>query len=233
VSTRPQKIRYLSLYYDRLGESRHKFVLSLIDQFHVKRELSEKQWFFVEQLCDDIFITYLGPLRVKIENARTLFTLFEKASATLSQPKMHIEAGDLRIKLTYFVTKDDIPNIYVDAAKYENLQGAKEYLQEELGVTHNAERYLEPDGEYLGKLFRDEYYVSSDRSLRSAQEEVILALRINCIDPERMASLYGKRTGKCCFCSLPLTDMRSTFIGYGEQCARNYGLHYPKKSEVV
>lgn len=33
-------------------------------------------------------------------------------------------------------------------------------------------------------------------------------------------------TGHCCFCSLPLTDERSTAVGYGKVCADHFGLSW-------
>lgn len=45
-------------------------------------------------------------------------------------------------------------------------------------------------------------------------------------DPVNVAKKYGGLTGNCCFCSLPLTDERSTQAGFGPVCARNYGLHW-------
>jgi len=43
-------------------------------------------------------------------------------------------------------------------------------------------------------------------------------------DPAKVASLYGKLTGNCCFCSRDLTDQRSVSVGYGPICAGHYGL---------
>lgn len=48
-------------------------------------------------------------------------------------------------------------------------------------------------------------------------------------DPAATAARYGKLTGHCCFCSLPLTDERSTHVGYGKVCASNYGLPWGAK----
>ena len=50
-------------------------------------------------------------------------------------------------------------------------------------------------------------------------------------DPQGRAIAYGKRTGNCCFCNLKLSDPRSTFVGYGETCAGNYGLPWGEKDE--
>jgi len=44
--------------------------------------------------------------------------------------------------------------------------------------------------------------------------------------PEDVASRYGKLTGRCCFCGLPLRDERSTEVGYGPVCADHFGLSW-------
>lgn len=43
-------------------------------------------------------------------------------------------------------------------------------------------------------------------------------------DPARVAAIYGKLTGNCCFCQRELTDARSVTAGYGPVCADHYGL---------
>lgn len=44
--------------------------------------------------------------------------------------------------------------------------------------------------------------------------------------PEETAAQYGKLHGSCCFCSNPLSDERSTEVGYGPTCAKNFGLKW-------
>ena len=47
--------------------------------------------------------------------------------------------------------------------------------------------------------------------------------------PFSLAIADGKLSGRCCFCSLPLTDARSTEKGYGPICAQNWGLPWGEK----
>jgi hypothetical protein len=42
--------------------------------------------------------------------------------------------------------------------------------------------------------------------------------------PAETAAKYGRLTGYCCFCNTPLTDEKSTAVGFGPVCAKNYGL---------
>ena len=53
----------------------------------------------------------------------------------------------------------------------------------------------------------------------------IVALLVNfATNPAKVASLYGKHTGHCCFCARTLTDARSVSVGYGPICADKFGL---------
>lgn len=42
--------------------------------------------------------------------------------------------------------------------------------------------------------------------------------------PIETAGHYGRLTGRCCFCNLPLKDEQSTAVGFGPVCADHYGL---------
>ena len=55
----------------------------------------------------------------------------------------------------------------------------------------------------------------------SSLTALLTALATN---PAATAAKYGKLTGQCCFCSRPLNDARSTAVGYGPVCAKNYSL---------
>lgn len=48
-------------------------------------------------------------------------------------------------------------------------------------------------------------------------------------DPVRYAKEYASESGACCYCNRPLTDERSTEVGYGPVCAKNYGLPWGAK----
>ena len=43
-------------------------------------------------------------------------------------------------------------------------------------------------------------------------------------DPQGVAAAHGKTTGRCCFCNTGLTDPKSTAVGYGPQCAKQWSL---------
>lgn len=48
-------------------------------------------------------------------------------------------------------------------------------------------------------------------------------------NPVEFVAAAGKRTGRCCFCRLKLTDPRSEEMGYGRICSRRFQLPWGKK----
>jgi len=59
---------------------------------------------------------------------------------------------------------------------------------------------------------------------RGAPADLGARLRAFAADPAGVAAEFGRLHGKCCFCRRALTDERSTAVGYGPDCAENFGL---------
>lgn len=84
--------------------------------------------------------------------------------------------------------------------------------------------------DYLGRVELTGVY---QPSLKYPEQEDVLELLGDLGgDPKATVAAYGKKTGCCSFCSKPLEDERSLHVGYGPVCAKNWGLPYPKKSEI-
>lgn len=49
-------------------------------------------------------------------------------------------------------------------------------------------------------------------------------------NPQQVAAEYGRLLGNCCFCGLPLSDPRSTEVGYGKICSDHYHLPWGDKT---
>ena len=82
---------------------------------------------------------------------------------------------------------------------------------------------------WYGRIFLDGKFQPSKKIPEPIIEQLMNALQAFNNNPERMAHAYGRRTGRCCFCNLPLTNEKSIDVGYGPVCARNYRLKYGKK----
>ncbi len=73
---------------------------------------------------------------------------------------------------------------------------------------------------WYGRVERDGRFITSRRCTPAVRD---LVARFDA-DPASVAAAYGLETGECCFCARELTDARSTGVGYGPVCAKNYGL---------
>jgi hypothetical protein len=83
------------------------------------------------------------------------------------------------------------------------------------------------DGFWLGRILKSGAFEISPRAREEARE-VVPVLRDFAANPETGAKKSARLTGRCCFCSLPLKDERSTDAGYGKTCASHFGLAWGK-----
>jgi Family of unknown function (DUF6011) len=97
---------------------------------------------------------------------------------------------------------------------------------------------------YLGQLmvtspeFGDAYYgrIDQNGTFYPGKEnnpaiQKLLADLSN--DPANTAAKQGYLTGHCCFCNRSLTDEKSTDVGYGRTCAKNFGLSWGRKTQAA
>lgn len=104
-----------------------------------------------------------------------------------------------------------------------NVAGERAKIPGSLTVV-DAERN-EQDGErdWFGRILLDGTFQPSKAAARYMPA---LAQRLAqfAADPSKIAGDDGRLHGRCCFCRLPLSDERSTAVGYGKKCASNFGL---------
>jgi hypothetical protein len=78
-----------------------------------------------------------------------------------------------------------------------------------------------PDDKFLGYIQRNGITPAKQWS-----EDIMECLLAVCDDPVKAATLYGSRTGNCCFCGRCLTHKNSIALGYGPICAEKWGLFH-------
>jgi hypothetical protein len=89
----------------------------------------------------------------------------------------------------------------------------------------------EEQREWLGRVLVDGTYQPA-RAANGRADAIARRLRELAQEPARVASEHGRLTGRCCFCNARLggdspdspTGRKSLAVGYGQTCARNYGL---------
>ena len=131
-------------------------------------------------------------------NVLEIQKLFDKAIQHLKYPKVRLQTATAQPVVLYRAGK---------ASKYFG----------QLMVTDGSRFGC---GKYFGHIDLDGNF----HSTQDSTPEVVSLLKQLSEDPAGVASRYGKLTGNCCFCSLPLSDKRSTDVGYGPVCAGHYGL---------
>jgi hypothetical protein len=162
-----------------------------------EREYNAEQ--FIEKMrgkCGNPETAQSGP--VEVGNLSELVALLVTASAHLKYPKFRVAtpSGD----------------VIVSRAGAKSKNAGWLYVKSPGGFD---------DSTYYGKVNPDSgVYLPS----RDASPDVAEALERFAEDPAKVASDYGKLNGNCCFCVRPLSDERSTEVGYGATCAKHYAL---------
>lgn len=132
-----------------------------------------------------------------------VYALFEKAKKHLKAPAIRLNVAGREYKLYVATQRSRVPGAInvVDDRPY----GA---------------------GEWYGRIDAEGRFT---QGRAKAPVELVQALHALAEDPETVAGEYGQLTGRCCFCGRELTDERSTAVGYGVTCAKNYGLTWGAK----
>lgn len=169
--------------------------------------LTEKGWrVFCASPCEHKPAAVRQTVETKVGDLAGIMKLFEKASGHLKYPAIALDVPAL----------DDFP-IRI------NVAGVKAREPGSLTVLE-----LERDGQgerpWLGRVSLSGHWQANQRADRRVTDAVGARLREFAAEPAKIAAEYGRLHGKCCFCRIALDDERSTAVGYGPTCAKNFGL---------
>lgn len=187
----------LSQQLGKLSASDQEFARSLLSQAE-DRGLSAKQTKWVDRLIAKA----ADAPAAAIGDMRGLIALLDTAGAKLTRPKLIVKCGDLTLRISV-------------AGAGSRTPGAINITSADSGFDSRL---------FYGRVHRDGRFEEGRDINRTNREAILQGLRDMAANPARTASAYGKLTGHCCFCSLPLTDERSVEMGYGSTCAANYSL---------
>lgn len=166
---------------------------------------SEKQLYWIKKLADKLTGTQVVP--VKVSNVSALIKFIGRARGKLIHPKIVFNIatsiGPQSIRISIAGVRSKHPGS-VNVANYTTRDW---YGRIQIGGDWEPSPSLEDKLSY----------------------EILVGLQEFAKDPVKSAASYGHLTGNCCFCMLPLTDERSTSVGYGPVCAGNYGLPWGGK----
>jgi hypothetical protein len=88
--------------------------------------------------------------------------------------------------------------------------------------------YGDPAGRWFGRIERDGSWYTGFRGA-TMPDGLMDFVKQFAAEPAKTASEYGHLSGHCMFCRKGLTDPRSKTVGYGRDCASNYGLPWGEK----
>jgi hypothetical protein len=171
------------------------------------RTLSEKQHHWIAVLAQRATAQPAAPRTVG--DITAIVALIDRAKSRLKYPALLIAspAGTLRISVAGPAAREP-GSITVVSQDRRNAEGRRMWF---------------------GRVTTAGAFEPSNRLGQDAQA-VGDALAAFAADPAKAASEYGHRTGFCCFCAKKLDDARSTAVGYGSTCARNWGLAWGAKA---
>lgn len=137
-----------------------------------------------------------------------VYALFQKARQHLKFPKVILQTKAGHVLKVY-------------------ISGPRSAQPDTLNVTDGA-KYTE-NNIWFGRVGKDGTWVPSFKAPKERLKDAEDILKRLGANPEKVAAEYGKLTGNCCFCSRTLDDARSTAVGYGPVCAKNFGLKWGNK----
>ena len=179
------------------------FALSLLAAYRSPRGASAAQAMWIERLAARVVLPGTLPTQSKLEGEG-----FARLAALFTRAREHLKRPRIDVTVSEIAL---------------TLSLAKE------GGRNPGFVYVKSAGAYMGKVSPTGEYTPG----RDATPAVTAAVSTFSANPAAAAKAHGDLTGNCCFCRLPLTDARSTAVGYGRTCAGNYGLPWgDAKSDV-
>jgi hypothetical protein len=134
------------------------------------------------------------PAAVQLGTLPGLVALFRQAGEKLQRPKIRMIVNKEMVAIAY---------------------------NKDRGVLYVSDGGPYGENKYYGKVgMNDGVFVPS----HNAPAGIAPLLQAISEDPEKASSDYGRLNGRCCFCDTELDDERSTHVGYGPTCAKNFGL---------
>jgi hypothetical protein len=171
---------------------------------------------------------YLGPTQGGRFDGH-LYAIAERAPAAAAQ-----EVGDLSRIMQLFANAAAAqpnrrrPPAIVFADFRINVAGERAREPGSLTITSSTERDDRGMRKWLGRITRAGMFEPA----RSTPAAIGDRLRAFAADPAAVAAQHGQVTKSCCFCNKNLTDPRSRTVGYGPDCASNFGLPWGAVSEA-
>lgn len=183
----------------KLGESDRNFALSLLNQLANRGNLSDKQWAWVDRLAQRATAPQPERQTTALGSVAGLLDLFNTAKANgLKNPAIVAQSPVGPVRLSVAGGNARFP-----------------------GTINVAEKGRFGEATWYGRIKLDGTF---EAARNGAPAELVAYLAQFAANPAETAAAHGHTTGNCCFCDRPLTDARSTSVGYGPVCAKKWSL---------
>jgi hypothetical protein len=182
-----------------LTEKDQKFAKSLLKAYD-QGKASEKQEYWLGVLTERV---QNGGVPVKKERERVQIGEFKGIAKLFDDAKAHLK----------------FPSITLAGVKLTRA-GERAKVPGSVNVVNTTNK------DWYGRILETGEFEKSPRT--SVPEELVELLGHFAEHPAEVAGDHGKLTGRCAFCNLPLSDERSTAVGYGATCASHWGLPWGK-----
>ncbi|HEY1441372.1 MAG TPA: DUF6011 domain-containing protein [Mycobacterium sp.] len=193
----------------KLPAKDQSFAASLVAQFANKGSLSEKQMYWVGKLAARATGTEAIPANVIVGDIAPIVALVTSAKGKFPALLLATETGEkLRISVA----------------------GAQAKVPGSINVTGTVKQ-ADGRNEWFGRITVNGVYQPGGKRLTTEKVAIITKTLVAfAADPVGVAAAYGLTTGQCCFCAKTLTHPDSKAVGYGPDCAANWGLPWGAKA---
>ncbi len=193
---------------DVLSAKDQVFARSLLKQHARTHGLSVKQMYWVGKLAARALGTEPERPASTVGDFSGVYALMYRARAHLKYPKIRLALDD------------GMPVVLSMAGNRSRHPGT-------INVTDGGPYGM---NRWFGRIEQDGTWTQGRNYGRDDLNDVGVLLTKLGQDPEGVASAHGRLTGSCCFCHHRLDDEKSTSVGYGPVCAKNYGLAWGGKT---
>ena len=190
--------------------SDESFAVSLINQFHKKKKLSDKQWPWVQKLVMQAVAPPVPTTNDAIEvgNMTCLVDMFKLAKSKLKWPKITLQLED-------------------GSPLQLSIAGPKSKFPGTINITDGGGF---DSNRWYGRITVEgswEPYKAMDEGKVPQITDLLTKLSKR---PHATVTKYAVLTGRCAFCNKSLEHEKSTAVGMGLTCAKNWGFHTEWKS---
>jgi hypothetical protein len=207
------EVNYFKANIGKLAPQDQSFAYSLASK--IDRGLTDKQWFWVQRLLDKMM--GLAPLQ---DNAFEEVGDFSKVLQHFATAKQSLKYPKITLKLP----QDNGHQLVVVLS----VAGPSSKRPGCVNVCSNGGYYSK---DWFGRVTPEGVWEPSQKIEAETAKFLRGFLKELAANPTACTKKYGQLSGHCMYCNSPLTDPKSKSAGYGQTCAKHWGLPWGSINE--